>query len=163
MTELSDISRTWAFYPYISGSNVPSLKNEKISLIFQEIAPSCHKLKKLGQESHSILLFNFTTDFYYCFSPNSLPWFFFCHVTLLPHIWQKLHCFYQGFPGNRLFFLESCKVSHWGSKRRTGLSIFVLLLLLLSLLLLLLSLLLLLLLLLLLSWITQCTAKFISR
>ena len=25
-------------------------------------------------------------------------------------------CFYQGFPGSRQFFLEGCRVSHWGSK-----------------------------------------------
>ena len=102
---------------------------------------------------HWILLFNFTADFYYCFSPNSSPWLFFLaytelfccctasatdlrkrgfslvsgvlHVTLLLLIWQNLHCFYQGFPGNKLFFLESCKVSYWGAKRRTVLSIFI--------------------------------------
>ena len=31
--------------------------------------------------------------------------------------------FYQDFPGSRQFFLEGCKVSHWGSKHRPGPSV----------------------------------------
>ena len=32
-------------------------------------------------------------------------------------------CFYQGFPGSWQFFLEGCKASHWGLKRRPGPSV----------------------------------------
>ena len=32
-------------------------------------------------------------------------------------------CFYQGFPGSRQFFLEGCRASYWGTKRRPGLSV----------------------------------------
>ena len=44
------------------------------------------------------------------------------YLTLLSEIFGTT-CFYQGFPGSRHLFLESCRASYWSSKHRSGPSI----------------------------------------
>ena len=44
------------------------------------------------------------------------------YLTLLPNIFGTT-CFYQGFPGSRQLFLESCRASYWSLKHRPGSSV----------------------------------------
>ena len=44
------------------------------------------------------------------------------YLTLLPDIFGTT-CFYQGFPGSRQLFLESCRASYWSLKHRPGSSV----------------------------------------
>ena len=44
------------------------------------------------------------------------------YLTLLSDIFGTT-CFYQGFPGSRQLFLESCRASYWSSKHRPGPSV----------------------------------------
>ena len=53
-------------------------------------------------------------------------WAFFTHRRFLPSLLSEIFgttCFYQGFPGSRHLFLESCRASYWSSKHRSGPSI----------------------------------------
>ena len=71
----------------------------------------------------------------------NLFWEFFCCCTASTTDWRKLFysqafftlhsfptfcttiCFYQDFPRSLQFFLQGCRASQWGSKRRPGPSV----------------------------------------
>ena len=83
---------------------------------FYTFSPAHRRVIRNSLFNHSVLAASATA-----LSEHFLPTGIF-YVTLLPDIFGTT-CFYQGFPGSRQLFLESCSASYWSSKHRPGPSV----------------------------------------
>ena len=82
--------------------------------------------------SHFIFLrcciFNLFREFFCCCTASTTDWrkFFYSQAFFTLHSFPTFRttiCFYHDFPRSLQFFLQGCRASQWGSKRRPGPSV----------------------------------------